>query len=182
MGLISKAFALVAVRRTREIRTFTIASPTRWAQDIYRGEHDTDSSPDYRVIHGFPTSSYVFRDLVSQLAGPRYHLIAPDHLGFGLSDAPSVDKFEYSFDALAEIVRRAVKAARDRPVWALRSEIPARPSGGVWRCAPRRRSPRSSLRTAMPTELGLIKEFLGADHGLHERMQMRKRKKERDGI
>jgi pimeloyl-ACP methyl ester carboxylesterase len=51
-------------------------------------------------LHGAPTSSFMFRDLIPLLAGS-YHVIAPDYLGFGLSDAPPVDEFDYSFDALA---------------------------------------------------------------------------------
>jgi pimeloyl-ACP methyl ester carboxylesterase len=54
------------------------------------------------LLHGFPTSSYMFRGLVPALAD-RYHVIAPDHLGFGLSDAPSVDEIDYTFDALTEL-------------------------------------------------------------------------------
>ena len=53
------------------------------------------------LLHGFPTSSYMFRNLVPALAD-RYHVIAPDHLGYGLSDAPSVDEFDYTFDALTD--------------------------------------------------------------------------------
>ena len=54
------------------------------------------------LLHGFPTSSRMFRHLIPALAD-RYHVIAPDHLGFGRSDTPSVDEFDYTFDALAEI-------------------------------------------------------------------------------
>jgi pimeloyl-ACP methyl ester carboxylesterase len=54
------------------------------------------------LLHGFPTSSFMFRALIPELADT-YHVIAPDHLGFGLSDAPPVDEFSYSFDALAEL-------------------------------------------------------------------------------
>ncbi|WP_236794521.1 alpha/beta fold hydrolase [Amycolatopsis sp. GM8] len=54
------------------------------------------------LLHGFPTSSFMFRDLIPALAD-RYHVIAPDHLGFGLSDAPPVDEFAYTFDALAAL-------------------------------------------------------------------------------
>ena len=52
------------------------------------------------LLHGFPASSFMFRHLIPALAGP-YHVIAPDHLGFGLSDTPSADEFSYTFDALA---------------------------------------------------------------------------------
>jgi len=61
--------------------------------------------PDARTVvllRGFPTSSFMFRARIPKLAD-RYHVIAPDHLGFGLSDAPSADDFDYSFDALADL-------------------------------------------------------------------------------
>jgi pimeloyl-ACP methyl ester carboxylesterase len=54
------------------------------------------------LLHGFPTSSFMFRDLIPQLAD-RYHVIAPDHLGFGLSDAPPFGEFDYTFDALTDL-------------------------------------------------------------------------------
>jgi pimeloyl-ACP methyl ester carboxylesterase len=59
-------------------------------------------APALVLLHGFPTSSYMFRNLVPALAD-RYHVIAPDHLGFGLSDAPPVEEFNYTFDALTEL-------------------------------------------------------------------------------
>ena len=63
------------------------------------GQHDT---PAIVLLHGFPTSSFMFRDLIPRLAD-RHHVIAPDHLGFGYSDAPSVAEFDYSFDALTDL-------------------------------------------------------------------------------
>src|SRR5262249_60700895 len=54
------------------------------------------------LLHGFPTSSRMFRHLIPALAD-RYHLVAPDHLGFGYSDAPSPVDFDYTFDALADV-------------------------------------------------------------------------------
>lgn len=60
------------------------------------------AAPAVVLLHGFPTSSYMFRGLIPKLAD-RYHVIAPDHLGFGLSDAPAADEFDYTFDALAEL-------------------------------------------------------------------------------
>ena len=52
------------------------------------------------LLHGFPASSFMFRDLIPRLAD-RYHVIAPDYLGFGLSDMPAAPEFGYTFDALA---------------------------------------------------------------------------------
>ena len=66
-------------------------------------------TPAVVLLHGFPTSSYMFRDLVPALAD-RYHVIAPDHLGFGLSDAPSVEQFDYTFDALTSLTQGLLRA------------------------------------------------------------------------
>ena len=68
---------------------------------FFREAGDPDA-PAVVLLHGFPTSSYMFRDLIPALAD-RYHVIAPDHLGFGLSDAPPVEEFDYTFDALTEL-------------------------------------------------------------------------------
>jgi pimeloyl-ACP methyl ester carboxylesterase len=55
------------------------------------------------LLHGFPTSSHMYRNLIPALAGS-YHVIAPDYPGFGYSDAPSAEAFEYTFDHLADVV------------------------------------------------------------------------------
>ncbi|WP_197373203.1 alpha/beta fold hydrolase [Mycolicibacterium baixiangningiae] len=68
---------------------------------FYREAGDPEA-PDVVLLHGYPTSSHMFRHLIPALAD-RYHVIAPDHLGFGLSDAPGVEEFDYSFDALASL-------------------------------------------------------------------------------
>jgi pimeloyl-ACP methyl ester carboxylesterase len=57
------------------------------------------------LLHGLPTSSYMYRRLIPELAD-RYHLIAPDYLGFGQSAMPLVDEFEYTFDSITDVVRR----------------------------------------------------------------------------
>ena len=71
-------------------------------QRLFFREAGDPDAPTLLLLHGFPTSSYMFRDLVPALAD-RYHVIAPDHLGFGLSDAPSVEDFDYTFDALTQL-------------------------------------------------------------------------------
>ncbi|OBI07118.1 alpha/beta fold hydrolase [Mycobacterium scrofulaceum] len=65
--------------------------------------------PALVLLHGFPTSSYMFRHLIPMLAD-RYHVIAPDHLGFGLSDAPSAEEFDYTFDALTDLTGALLRA------------------------------------------------------------------------
>lgn len=68
-------------------------------RQLFYREAGPAGAPVLVLLHGFPTSSFMFRNLIPALAG-RYHVIAPDHLGFGLSDAPPVDEFGYTFDAL----------------------------------------------------------------------------------
>jgi pimeloyl-ACP methyl ester carboxylesterase len=70
-------------------------------QIFYREAGDVDA-PVVVLLHGFPTSSFMFRHLIPELAD-RYRVIAPDYLGFGYSDAPPVDEFDYTFDALADL-------------------------------------------------------------------------------
>ena len=79
-------------------------------QLFYREAGDP-TAPTLVLLHGFPTSSYMFRELVPALAD-RYHVIAPDHLGFGLSDAPSVEQFDYTFDALTALTQGLLRALK----------------------------------------------------------------------
>jgi pimeloyl-ACP methyl ester carboxylesterase len=55
------------------------------------------------LLHGFPTSSHMFRNLIPQLAND-FHVIAPDLPGFGFSDAPGHDVFQYSFSNVAKVM------------------------------------------------------------------------------
>ena len=71
--------------------------------DIFYREAGSKDAPTILLLHGFPTSSHMFRDLIPQLAD-RYHVIAPDYPGYGNSSMPSVDEFEYTFDHMAELV------------------------------------------------------------------------------
>jgi pimeloyl-ACP methyl ester carboxylesterase len=67
-------------------------------QLFYREAGPADA-PVIVLLHGFPASSFMFRNLIPALAD-RYRVIAPDHLGFGFSDAPPAAEFDYTFDAL----------------------------------------------------------------------------------
>jgi pimeloyl-ACP methyl ester carboxylesterase len=78
-------------------------------QRLFYREAGPKDAPAIVLLHGFPTSSYMFRDLIPRLAG-RYRVIAPDLLGFGLSDSPSVGEFDYTFDALAELTDGLLRA------------------------------------------------------------------------
>lgn len=66
---------------------------------VFYREAGDPTAPTLVLLHGFPTSSHMFRRLIVDLADS-YHLIAPDHIGFGYSDAPAVTEFDYSFDNL----------------------------------------------------------------------------------
>ena len=67
---------------------------------FYREAGPADG-PVVVLLHGFPASSFMFRTLIPQLAD-RYRVVAPDHLGFGRSDAPPAGEFDYTFDALTD--------------------------------------------------------------------------------
>jgi pimeloyl-ACP methyl ester carboxylesterase len=69
---------------------------------VFYREAGALNAPTLVLLHGFPTSSHMFRRLIVDLADS-YHLIAPDHIGFGYSDAPLVTEFDYSFDNLTAI-------------------------------------------------------------------------------
>ena len=71
--------------------------------DIFYREAGPKDAPVVLLLHGFPTSSHMFRNLIPALAG-EFHLVAPDYPGFGNSSMPTVDQFEYTFDHLAEVI------------------------------------------------------------------------------
>ncbi len=71
---------------------------------FYREAGATDA-PAVVLLHGFPSSSHMFRDLIPQLAD-RFHVIAPDYIGFGYSDQPAATEFHYTFDRLTEYVEK----------------------------------------------------------------------------
>jgi pimeloyl-ACP methyl ester carboxylesterase len=93
---------LTAVRyRTTKVDGLTI---------FYREAGDP-RHPALVLLHGFPSSSVMFRDLIPRLAD-RFYLIAPDYPGFGRSDAPAPSAFHYTFDHLTEIVNRFLEQQR----------------------------------------------------------------------
>lgn len=72
---------------------------------IFYREAGPAAAPTILLLHGFPTSSHMFRNLIPALAD-RYHLVAPDLPGFGFSDAPERKQFRYTFENLAKAIDR----------------------------------------------------------------------------
>ncbi len=79
--------------------------------DIFYREAGDPKKPTILLLHGFPTSSHMFRNLMPELAD-RYHLVAPDYPGFGGSSMPSVKEFDYTFDHLADIIDKFTQALK----------------------------------------------------------------------
>jgi pimeloyl-ACP methyl ester carboxylesterase len=77
--------------------------------NLFYREAGPADAPVILLLHGFPTASHMFRDLIPLLAN-RYRLIAPDLPGFGQTKAPPRGEFEYSFDRLAEVITGFVDA------------------------------------------------------------------------
>jgi len=71
--------------------------------DIFYREAGPKDAPTILLLHGFPTSSQMFRNLIPALAD-KFHVVAPDYPGFGNSAMPPVEAFDYSFDNLANVI------------------------------------------------------------------------------
>ncbi len=73
--------------------------------EIFYREAGPVDAPTILLLHGFPTSSHMFRNLIPALAD-RYHVLAPDYPGFGNSAQPEMEEFSYTFDNLAKVMER----------------------------------------------------------------------------
>jgi pimeloyl-ACP methyl ester carboxylesterase len=78
--------------------------------NLFYREAGKPEKPTIVLLHGFPTSSHMFRNLIPLLAD-RFHVIAPDYPGFGHSEAPPADKFQYTFDHLAQLIATLIEHA-----------------------------------------------------------------------
>ena len=76
--------------------------------NVFYREAGSKDAPVIILLHGFPTSSHMFRDLIPKLSD-KYHVIAPDYPGYGNSSMPSVDEFEYTFDNMTNVVERLIQ-------------------------------------------------------------------------
>ncbi len=71
--------------------------------EVFYREAGPRDAPTILLLHGFPTSSHMFRNLIPALSD-RFHLVAPDYPGFGNSAQPGLDEFNYTFDGLADLM------------------------------------------------------------------------------
>lgn len=76
--------------------------------EVFYREAGPKDAPVLLLLHGFPTSSHMFRDLIPRLAD-RFRVIAPDYPGFGHSAMPDRSKFAYTFDNYAEVVEKLIQ-------------------------------------------------------------------------
>ncbi|KQN36275.1 hydrolase [Pedobacter sp. Leaf41] len=76
-------------------------------QNIFYREAGAAGAPTILLLHGYPTSSHMFRELIPMLSG-KYRVLAPDLPGFGYSDAPDREKFKYTFDNLTKTMQSFV--------------------------------------------------------------------------
>lgn len=111
MGVYS--FNKVEVDQTNsitELKTYATLHKTVKVNGInifYREAGDV-SKPTILLLHGYPTSSHMFRNLITDLS-VQYHVLAPDYPGFGRSDQPKMKDFDYTFDNMANIVEGFLK-------------------------------------------------------------------------
>jgi pimeloyl-ACP methyl ester carboxylesterase len=76
---------------------------------IFYREAGPKTAPTILLLHGFPTSSHMFRNLIPTLSD-RYHVVAPDLPGFGFSDAPDRKRFRYTFEHLSKVIDNFTRA------------------------------------------------------------------------
>ena len=108
----SQVLSTQAARATPQRPAVPLTSVHRVEADgvqvFYRSAGDA-SAPAILLLHGFPTSSFMFRDLIPRLAD-QYRVIAPDLPGFGFTEVPGNRKYTYSFDALARTIEAFTNA------------------------------------------------------------------------
>lgn len=79
--------------------------------NIFYRESGDKSKPALVLLHGFPSASHMFRDLIPML-DDEFHIVSPDYPGFGQSDAPGSDEFSYTFENIAEHMDKFLSAVR----------------------------------------------------------------------
>ena len=107
---------------------------------VFYREAGNQAGPTVLLLHGFPSASHMFRDLIPQLVD-RYHVVAPDLPGFGMTERPARDKFAYTFENFAHVVDRFTEVLGLKKIRALCLRL--------WRAgrlSPRREASRANHR------------------------------------
>ena len=99
----NKAHAMKTISEAKNLLTIKFKSEKIDGLTIAYREAGDPSKPKVLLLHGFPTSSHMFRNLIPHLAKD-YHVIAPDYPGFGASSMPTIDKFDYTFDNISNVI------------------------------------------------------------------------------
>ncbi|PVM84429.1 alpha/beta hydrolase [Caulobacter radicis] len=108
-GLPAKALAAHPTPQEQMMSTVHFKTQQVGKVEVFYREAGPVDAPVILLLHGFPSASHMFRDLIPQLAD-RYRVIAPDFPGFGQTKAPPRDQFTYSFDSLAQVLGGFVDA------------------------------------------------------------------------
>ncbi|MFQ3226502.1 MAG: pimeloyl-ACP methyl ester carboxylesterase [Lentimonas sp.] len=109
-GIASTSFALASTETAAATQNDVLYKTVEIdGVDIFYREAGSPDAPTLLLLHGFPTSSHMFRELIEDLKGD-YHLVAPDYPGFGNSGQPPIEDFEYTFDHFAQIVEQFTEA------------------------------------------------------------------------
>jgi pimeloyl-ACP methyl ester carboxylesterase len=105
LAILAMAFlALVSETKAQKLNTQVSYNTVKIdGLDIFYREAGDKTKPTILLLHGFPTSSFMFRNLIPQLAD-KYHVVAPDYPAFGQSSIPKLGEFEYTFENLTNIV------------------------------------------------------------------------------
>lgn len=108
LGLIATlplAFATPGKQKNGDVNSIQLNYHTANVEgvEVFYREAGPKNAPVILLLHGFPTSSHMFRNLIPQLAD-KYHVIAPDYPGFGQSAMPERSKFAYTFDNYAHVI------------------------------------------------------------------------------
>jgi pimeloyl-ACP methyl ester carboxylesterase len=103
LGMLALTALAVASERNNKVDRISYKTTQVGDVKIFYREAGSPSLPTIVLLHGFPSSSHMFRDLIPKLSG-QYHVIAADMPGYGYSDQPSPDQFDYTFDHLAVVM------------------------------------------------------------------------------
>ena len=110
LGVVSTNFLMAQGAVTSQNDTSAVAYKTELIDglEIFYREAGPKDAPTILLLHGFPTSSHMFRNLIPELSD-KYHVIAPDYPGYGNSSMPSVEEFDYTFDNVATVVDKLLE-------------------------------------------------------------------------